>query len=87
MKRSILFFGHLGDVAGTSQMEAELPADVCDVASLIEWLSAHNEHLGAALRAIGVRVALDRTFAPAAPANARLDGAKEIAFMSPLSGG
>lgn len=84
MKRSILFFGHVRDVAGTSLIEAVLPGEVSDVSSLIGWLSADNHHLGAALRAPGVRVAIGRTFAQS---NAKLDDADEIAFMSPLSGG
>lgn len=84
MKRSILFFGHIGDVAGTSLLETVLPVNICDVPSLIEWLGAANPHLGAALRTKGVRVAIDWTFAPA---DASLANAREIAFMSPLSGG
>lgn len=84
MKRSILFFGQLRDVAGGPAMETVLPMDVADVPGLISWLGAENEQLGAALRRAGVRVALDKTFAPA---DARLGDAQEIAFMSPLSGG
>jgi molybdopterin synthase sulfur carrier subunit len=84
MKRSILFFGQVRDVAGAAAIEAELPADVGDVPALIDWLTAGNEHLGAALRAPGVRVAIDWTITPG---TAMLHGAREIAFMSPLSGG
>jgi molybdopterin synthase sulfur carrier subunit len=84
MKRLILFFGSLRDIAGTAQIEAALPAEVCDVPSLIGWLGADNDELAAALRTAGVRVAVDRTFAQS---DARLDDAQEIAFMSPLSGG
>lgn len=84
MKRSILFFGQLRDAAGTSAIEAELPDDVADVQALIAWLGAGNDRLGAALRQTGVRVAKDKTFASD---DAQLGEAREIAFMSPLSGG
>lgn len=84
MKRSILFFGQVRDVAGASVVEVELPDSIADVPALINWLGRENDHLRAALRRAGVRVALDMTFAPA---NASLGGAREIAFMSPLSGG
>ncbi len=84
MKRSILFFGQLRDAAGTSAIEVELPADVADVPALIAWLEASNDRLGAALRQTGVRVAKDKAFAGA---GAQLGEAREIAFMSPLSGG
>jgi molybdopterin converting factor small subunit len=84
MKRSILFFGQLRDIAGTPLIETELPARVSDIPALIEWLSAENENLGAALRRGGIRVALNKSFVAQ---HARLGHAEEIAFMSPLSGG
>lgn len=80
----ILFFGRLRDAAGASEAAHELPASLRTVADVRAWISAHDPHLGAALAAPGVRVAVDQVFAaddtPAC-------GAGEIAFMAPLSGG
>jgi molybdopterin converting factor small subunit len=84
MRRSILFFGRLRDVAGAASIEPSLPAAIADIPSLIDWLSADNAELGAALRRPGVRVAIDQRFATS---DAMLESAREIAFMSPLSGG
>jgi molybdopterin converting factor subunit 1 len=84
VKRSILFFGQLRDAAGTSAFEADLPDSVADVPALIDWLGRENDHLRTALRRTGVRVAIDKAFVSR---NATLDGAREVAFMSPLSGG
>lgn len=84
MKRSILLFGPLRDVAGAATIDAAVPTDVRDIPSLIAWLGAENAELASALRAPGVRVAIDQAFASA---DAELGNAREIAFMSPLSGG
>ena len=84
MKRSILFFGQLRDAAGTSALETELPDDIGDVPALVDWLGRENDELRSTLRRAGVRVAIDRV---CASPNAKLGEAREIAFMSPLSGG
>jgi molybdopterin converting factor small subunit len=84
VKRAILFFGQLRDAAGASALEAELPDDIADVPALVDWLGRENDQLRMALRRAGVRVAIDKAFAAA---DAKLAGAREIAFMSPLSGG
>jgi molybdopterin converting factor small subunit len=84
VKRTILFFGRVRDAAGTPSIEAVLPAEVRDIPSLIAWIGADNDELGAALRGMGVRVAVDKAFVPS---DAGIDDAGEIAFMAPLSGG
>jgi molybdopterin converting factor small subunit len=81
---SILFFGAVGERAGRKRMDLATPPDVDTIDALIGWLAHSDEALRAALSAPGLRVAIDQAFA--AP-NASVRGAREIAFMSPLSGG
>jgi len=80
----ILFFGAIRDAAGCAEMDVALPADVDCLERLRDWLAARDPLLGEALRARGVRAAIDRAFVEA---DARLASPEEIAFMSPLSGG
>lgn len=78
----VLFFGRLRDIAGASEI------DVADgggsVAELRALLGAANPALGETLAALEVRVAIDQIMAAA---DANIEGAREIAFMPPLSGG
>jgi|CXWL01.1.fsa_nt_gi molybdopterin synthase sulfur carrier subunit len=80
----VLFFGSLREAAGVPELECAPPADVATLADLRDWLSARDPALGAAVRARGVRVVRDRAFAPF---DTPIAGAREIAFVSPLSGG
>lgn len=80
----LLFFGRLRDIAGAAEMEVSLPPDVRDVADVRAWLGERDSALGTALAEPGVRVAVDRTFAGD---DALVREAREVAFMSPLSGG
>jgi len=82
---TLLFFGHLSDVAGCSQMACDLPQTVTTVAALRAWLAARDPILGQAIQAQGVRVAVNRSFCVSDMESTL--GAEEIAFMSPLSGG
>ena len=81
----LLFFGRLRDAAGASELDCELPAGVATIAQLREWLARRDPVLGQAVRAPGVRVAVNQTFC--VNDEEPTDGAREIAFMSPLSGG
>ncbi len=78
----VLFFGRLREIAGAQELQCD--AELADVAALRDWLSARNPELGEALRAPGVRVAREQSFCSF---DEPLSGAREIAFMSPLSGG
>jgi molybdopterin converting factor subunit 1 len=82
---TILFFGRLSDAAGCSRMTCDLPKTVTTVAGLRAWLAARDPILGEAIQSPGVRVAVNQTFC-LSDADPTL-GAREIAFMSPLSGG
>lgn len=82
MSLRVLFFGRLRDLAGAGEIAiAGTPADVGALRALI---GAQNPQLGAALAEPSVRVAVDQSFAEG---DAPLLGAREVAFMPPLSGG
>jgi molybdopterin converting factor small subunit len=81
----ILFFGRLRDAAGGAEFADELPASLATVADVRRWLAEQDPVLGEALRAPGVRVAVDQMFCLNESQDAQ--EAREIAFMSPLSGG
>ncbi len=84
MALSLLFFGQVGERAGRSRMDVDAPPHIETLEALIGWLCETDDALRAALSAPGLRIAIDQAFA--AP-DASLRSAREIAFMSPLSGG
>lgn len=78
----ILFFGRLRDLAGCTSLD--LQDCGADLNALRDFLARENVALGAALREESVRVAVNQEMVAH---DASLDGAHEIAFMPPLSGG
>lgn len=78
----ILFFGSLGDAAGCAELQCDVA--LADVDAVRAWLTARDPRLGDALHAPGIRVAVDQHFARF---DTPLAAPREIAFMSPLSGG
>ncbi|MBU6371273.1 MAG: MoaD/ThiS family protein [Alphaproteobacteria bacterium] len=85
MTRTILFFGRIADRAVLRSLDCAPPVDIRTVQDLVTWLCATRPDLAAALAEPGMRVALDQTMTP--DLDAPLGAAREIAFMSPLSGG
>ncbi|MFT3728204.1 MAG: MoaD/ThiS family protein [Terricaulis sp.] len=81
----VLFFGRVSDAAGCGEMKADVPKDVRTVGALRRWLASRDDTLAAIILAPSVRAAVDRAFCR--DDTASIDGAEEIAFMSPLSGG
>ncbi len=81
----LLFFGRLRDVAGCAAIARTLPDYVNTVADVRAWLRENDPPLGAAVSAPEIRVAVDQAFCLDEEAGVR--GAREIAFMPPLSGG
>ena len=73
------FFGRLRDAIG-GELEVEVPGDVTDSDALRSWLG--REH--PALLDPSVKMALDDRIL-AAPT--LIEGAREIAFLPPVSGG
>lgn len=81
----LLFFGRLRDVAGEGARDVDLPAHIETVADLRAWISERDAELGQALQARGIHVAVDQVICNRASETVR--GAREVAFMPPLSGG
>lgn len=84
MTLTLLFFGKLRDAAACSTMQLDASETFATVDALIGWLSHRDATLGEALATPGARVAVDKQFADRTTS---LSGAREVAFMAPLSGG
>lgn len=81
----ILYFAWLREKTGTSGEELDIPPNITDVAGLIAWLSGLDAaHAAAFADPKQVRCAIDLEFA--AP-DASIQGAGEIAFFPPVTGG
>ena len=81
----LLFFGRLRDVAGQAERIVHLPRQLRTLTELCAWIRHDDAELGAALQAPGVRIAIDQVIS--SRADEGVQGAREIAFMPPLSGG
>jgi molybdopterin synthase sulfur carrier subunit len=80
-----LYFAWVRERVGKSEEEIEPPASVATVDDLIAWLSQKDETYAHAFEKPNViRTAIDRAHVSH---NAKIDGAKEIAFFPPMTGG
>ena len=79
----ILYFGRLGDAAGTMSEHVSLPASVSDTLALRKWIDGEKS-LGGALLEKTVRIAINSEIV--ADPHPVSDG-DEIAFMPPVGGG
>jgi len=81
----ILYFAWLRERVGVAEEQLDVPATVATVADLAGWLAARDEaHAAAFADPRVVRAALDRRHVkPDAP----LNGAREVAFFPPMTGG
>jgi len=81
----ILYFAFLRQRTGLGEETVEAPADVRDVAGLVEWLKTRGPGHAAALKDVSaVRVAVNQEFANLGTPVAAND---EIAFFPPVTGG
>jgi sulfur-carrier protein len=81
----ILFFARMRQLAGRGEIEMELPAGVKTVGALIDVLRRDNEGLAQAFADMRiVRAAVDKQHVPL---DASIEGAKEVAFFPPVTGG
>jgi sulfur-carrier protein len=79
------YFAWVREQIGRPEEEVELPADVETVGDLVRWLKTRGEEYGAAFEHEKVvRAAIDRVHVKPA---ARLEGASEVAFFPPMTGG
>ncbi len=81
----ILYFARIRQIAGRSMEEVELPASVVTVVDLIDFLSARDEGVAAALaERRTLRAAVDQSHVAL---DAPLNNAREVAFFPPVTGG
>ena len=81
----LLYFAWVKEKAGIAAEEIEPPADVATVAELIVWLKTRGpEFANAFARSEVIRAAINQTHVRH---NAKIAGAREIAFFPPVTGG
>lgn len=79
------YFAWVRERVGKAEETLAPPADVRTIADLIAWLSARGEEYAYAFeRPTVIRAALDRKHVKQ---DAPIEGAREIAFFPPMTGG
>jgi sulfur-carrier protein len=79
------YFAWVRERIGVPEEDVDLPAGVATVGDLVAWLTKRGEGYAYAFENPKViRAAIDRNHVRA---DARLDGAHEIAFFPPMTGG
>jgi molybdopterin synthase sulfur carrier subunit len=80
-----VYFAWVRERIGRSEEEIAPPADVATVGELIAWLSRRGEAYAYAFeKASVIRAAIDRAHVKH---DAKIAGAREIAFFPPMTGG
>jgi molybdopterin synthase sulfur carrier subunit len=81
----VLYFAWVKEKAGIAAEDIDPPAGVATVAELIDWLKARGpEFENAFARSEVIRAAIDRSHVRH---DAKIAGAREIAFFPPVTGG
>ncbi len=81
----LLYFAWVRQKVGTPEEDVALPADIRNVASLIDWLKTRGEGYDAAFADLKlIRAALDQEHVPL---DAMIGNAREVAFFPPVTGG
>ncbi len=80
----LVYFASLREKIGRAEEEVAPPAEVGSVSELIVWLSAQDEVYAAAFAGGTARAAIDRRHVKP---EAKIAGAREIAFFPPMTGG
>ena len=81
----ILYFARMRQLAGRAEQDTDIPAGVKTVSALIDFLKASDEGLAAAFADMRiVRAAVNRKHVQL---DALIEGAEEIAFFPPVTGG
>jgi sulfur-carrier protein len=85
MPLTLVYFAWVRERIGKSREDVVVPADVMTVADLIVWLKARGpEYEGAFAKADVIRAAINQAHVKA---SASLEGAREVAFFPPVTGG
>jgi sulfur-carrier protein len=81
----LLYFAWVKEKTGIAAEEVELPADVATIGDVMTWLKARGpEFANAFERSEVIRAAIDRSHVRH---DAKIGGAREIAFFPPVTGG
>ncbi|PCG10927.1 MULTISPECIES: molybdopterin converting factor subunit 1 [Sphingomonas] len=81
----ILYFAWVRERVGVAEEEVTPPADVADVAALIDWLATRSDgHRAAFADPARLRAAVDQAFVAL---DAPVAGAREVAIFPPVTGG
>jgi molybdopterin synthase sulfur carrier subunit len=81
----ILYFASVRERVGKPEEEIEPPAGISTVGQLVTWLAGRGEQYAYAFEnAKVIRAAIDRKHVRP---DARIEGAGEIAFFPPMTGG
>lgn len=81
----LLYFAWVRERIGTGEEAVEPPEAVRTVADLAEWLQGRSPgHNDALADLTQLRAAVDQRFVPL---DSELDGAHEVAFFPPVTGG
>jgi sulfur-carrier protein len=85
MSVKLLYFAWVRERIGKPDEVVEPPAEVRTIAELVAWLAGRGEEYAHAFENPKViRAAIDRAYVRP---DARLAGAREIAFFPPMTGG
>jgi molybdopterin synthase sulfur carrier subunit len=81
----LLYFAWVKEKTGIAAEEVELPQDVTTIGDLMSWLKSRGpEFANAFARSEIIRAAIDQSHVRH---DARISGAREIAFFPPVTGG
>jgi molybdopterin synthase sulfur carrier subunit len=81
----VLYFARIRQLAGKMSEDVDVPATVTTIRDLIDFLSARDEGVAAALAdQRTLRVAIDQQHSSL---DASLGSAREVAFFPPVTGG
>ena len=81
----LLYFAWVKEKTGIAAEEVELPADVATIGDVMTWLKARGpEFANAFERSEVIRAAIDQSHVHH---DAKIGGAREIAFFPPVTGG
>jgi molybdopterin synthase sulfur carrier subunit len=81
----LLYFAWVKEKAGIAAEDVAIPASVATIGDLIAWLKTRGpEFENAFARSEVIRAAIDKSHVRH---DARIEGAREIAFFPPVTGG
>lgn len=81
----VLYFAWLRERIGVGSEEVSPPAEIATARALAEWLATREPRYGEAFGDLSaIRVAIDQR---QAELDAPIDGAAEVAFFPPVTGG